>query len=122
PIVDADPPLLLLVVLAVLVAIVYGWRIAMAPLYLAHDEVLFAIESHSLATTLHDVSGRFLPLYVPVRATYWCSPVHIYVGALLLRFAPMTETVVRLPSVAAGLTTIALMFVAARRLFRSGWY
>lgn len=109
-----------LLLLSASIVTVYLWRLASAPIYLAHDEVLFAVQEHTLGTTLHDTNGRFLPLYI--YNVYWTAPLHIYLGALLLRFAHVSEGVIRLPSVLAGLSAIWLMYFLGARLFRSRWY
>jgi 4-amino-4-deoxy-L-arabinose transferase-like glycosyltransferase len=107
-----------LVVTAVL--LIYGWRLAQAPVYLAHDEVLFAVNAQSIAATGRDLNGRFLPLYVQITSNYWAQPMLIYLTALALEVLPFSETVVRGVSVAVASVSIALMFFAARRLLRSG--
>jgi 4-amino-4-deoxy-L-arabinose transferase-like glycosyltransferase len=102
------------------IAVVYLWRLSSAPIYLAHDEAIYAVQEHAIATTLRDTSGTLLPLYL--HTIYWTAPLHIYLGALILRFAHPSETVIRLPCVIAGLAAIWSMYFAGARLFRSRWY
>src|SRR5580765_5241353 len=107
---------------AIVIAVLYFWRLADAPVYLAHDEVLFGVQANAIAHTLRDVSGKFLPLYIHMGGNYWCSPEHIYLSAALLRFVPLSDTTVRIPSVVVGLVAAVLMYFVGRRLFRSAWY
>jgi 4-amino-4-deoxy-L-arabinose transferase-like glycosyltransferase len=102
------------------IAVVYLWRLPSAPIYLVHDEAIYAVQEHSIATTLRDTNGTLLPLYL--HTIYWTAPLHIYLGALILRFAHPSETVIRLPCVIAGLAAIWLMYFVGARLFRSRWY
>src|SRR5205823_5691191 len=50
-----ETPALLL--LSMVIVVMYVWRLGSAPIYLAHDEVLFAVQEHTLGTTLHDTNG-----------------------------------------------------------------
>jgi 4-amino-4-deoxy-L-arabinose transferase-like glycosyltransferase len=99
------------------VAAAYLRRLGDAPVYLIHDEVIFGLNAHSIATTLHDLNGRLLPLYIQVRDLFWATPINIYLTAAFLRFLPMSETAIRLPSALLGLSDIVLMFFVALRIF-----
>src|SRR5689334_18802888 len=85
------------------IAALYFWRLGSAPIYLAHDEVLFAVQAQSIADSLRDVTGKFLPLYLHMGGNYWCSPEHIYATAALLKLVHVSDTVIRIPSVIVGL-------------------
>ena len=111
-----------LLALGLAVTGLYVWRLPSAPIYLAHDEVFFAVQAQTVASTLHDTNGKFLPLYFHMGTIYWCSPLHVYLAALLLRFVHISDGVIRIPSVVAGLVTIGLMYFVGRRLFTSAWY
>src|SRR5437764_10150970 len=106
--------------LTVGVFVLYAWGAGRAPLYLYVDEVVFALQAHSIATTAHDLSGRFLPVYfqMPLIADFvWFQPVIVYVTALFLRILPLTEATVRWPSAAIGTIDVLLMYAIAVRLF-----
>jgi 4-amino-4-deoxy-L-arabinose transferase-like glycosyltransferase len=107
------------IVLAASAAFLYGRRLDYAPPHLEIDEVLIALDAHSVATTGHDVRGERLPLYFPVGATSWYQPVIIYLTALVLKIAPLSETSIRIPTVLVAIADIVLMFFVARRLFAS---
>ena len=49
------------------------------------------------------------------------DPVLIYATALVLRFVPLSEFSVRLPTALVGVADVVLMFLLARRLFRREW-
>ena len=96
-------PLLLLV----LAAAVYLWRLDQAPIYLAPDEVIIANDAHALATTAHTVDGQWLPLffYVPLSAS-WFMPAIYYWTAPFLYLLPLAEWSIRLPTVVIAIVSI----------------
>ena len=71
--------------LAALVAgvlLLYGAGLTYSPPYLHEAEVLFGLHAHAIATTGHDVYGRFLPLYFqmkPIGDNVWFHPAIVYV-------------------------------------------
>src|SRR6185436_3235394 len=85
--------------LFVLTGFIYGLRLDRVPPYLSHDEVAFSLHAHSIAATGRDVNGRRFPLFFQVNSQLWATPVVVYTTAALLKIAPLTETVIRLPSV-----------------------
>ena len=114
--------LLLLAVAAVL----YARHLGDAPVYMSPDEVIIAVDAHSLATTGRDVHGVALPLYFKIQMRGderqgWFMPVIFYAMAAVLKVLPLSQVSARLPSVIVGLTDIVLIFFIARRLFRCDW-
>ena len=97
----------------------YAWRLADAPIYLSHDEVLFALHAQAIATTGHDLNGRLLPLYFQITANYWAQPLLVYATAASLAVLPLTEWSIRAPSVLVGVAAIVLMYFVAARFERS---
>jgi 4-amino-4-deoxy-L-arabinose transferase-like glycosyltransferase len=106
--------LLLVAVLAALV--VYTWRLDRAPVYLANDETVFALQAHAIATTARDEDGRFLPLYFHVVDNMWYHPALVYAMAPVMAVAPPEPWAVRLPTALLAVANIVLVFVLARRL------
>ncbi|MDP3716153.1 MAG: glycosyltransferase family 39 protein [Acidobacteriota bacterium] len=104
-----------------LLAWVYGAGLDRSPVYLVHDEVVYAINANAIASTLRDINGQFLPLSIHVSGGFFATPVNIYLTALFLKVLPLTEVTVRLPSVVVGLLNIGLLFLIARRVFASLW-
>jgi 4-amino-4-deoxy-L-arabinose transferase-like glycosyltransferase len=107
-------------ILALATGCLYFHRLAWSPPNLSIEEVTQARHAFALATTGRSLSGQRWPLY-PAEPRYppgW-EPIGIYSTAALLRFVPFSETVIRTPSVVAGLINVVLMFVVARRVFRN---
>jgi 4-amino-4-deoxy-L-arabinose transferase-like glycosyltransferase len=110
------------IALAASAAILYGRRLDDAPPHLEIDEVLIALDAQSVAATGHDVRGERLPLYFPVGATSWYQPIIVYLTALVLKVAPLSEASIRVPTVLVAIANIVLIFLVARRLFDSDWF
>jgi len=114
-------------VLLATAAVLYGRRLGDAPVYMSPDEVIIAVDAHSLATTGRDVHGVSLPLYFKIQMRGeerqgWFMPVIFYAMAGVLKVLPLSEVSARLPSVLVGLTDIVLIFFIARRMFRNDWF
>ena len=107
--------------LAAIAALLYGRRLDYAPPHVEIDEVLIAIDAHAIATTGRDLRGELLPLYSQTAEHSWYQPLVIYLTAFFLKLAPLSERVIRLPTVCIALVNIVLMYLVARRLFRSEW-
>jgi len=112
--------LVIAALLATATAVLYGRGLGQSPPYLHYDEIFFALHAHSIATTGHDLNGRFLPLYFYTLPVYWAQPIIIYSMALLLKFAAMSQAVVRWPSVCVGIVDVVLTYTVGRRIFRHG--
>ena len=112
------PGVVLIVAAALLL---YGPYLGSAPIYLGQDEVFFAVSAQSIATTAHDINGRFLPLYFqwPGRSpAVWFQPIPVYFTALFLKVLPVSEWTIRLPTLVVGLTDIVLIYFIAARIFK----
>jgi len=106
--------------LLVLTAGLYGTRLSHSPVQLMHDEVNFALQAKSLADTGRDTNGRLLPVYFSEQGfEAGRDPEVIYLTALLLKVTAMSESTVRLPTALAGVMSVGLMFLVARRLLAS---
>lgn len=108
----------LLSALVLAVVALYATRLAYAPPPLHRDEVVVARQAQALASTAHDLNGRFLPLYVRVRDDAWLPPVAVYLTVLVLKILPVSVWAVRLPSALVGVLDVILLYAIARRLFR----
>jgi len=109
-----------LAVLTAGVLLVYGAKLDHTPPDLHRDEVVFALQAQSIASTGRDVDGRRLPLYFRMSTLgddIWFCPVLVYVTAAFLKVLPLSEIVVRLPSVGIGALNVVLIFFLARLLF-----
>ena len=106
-------------------AVLYGLRLGYSPIYMHDAEVLFALHARSIAATLRDTNGTFMPLYFhmpTIGANVWFHPMMVYLTAIVLKLLPFSEFSVRLPSVIVGTIDIALVYLVGLRLFRSRGY
>lgn len=104
---------------------IYSLWLGYSPIYLHDAEVLFALHARSIAATLRDTNGTFLPLYFhmpSIGAIVWFHPVIVYWSALFLKVLPFSEWSVRLPTVLVGVGDVALIYLVACRLFRNRNY
>jgi hypothetical protein len=102
----------------------YAWRLGGAPIYLSPDEAIIAVDAHTLASTGRDVHGRLLPLFFQIQLPGesrmgWFTPIIFYLSALVLQVLPLSEGVVRIPTMIVGVTNVVLMYFIGRRLFRT---
>jgi len=114
-----------LFVLVSLLLIFYAWDLGSNPVYLYVDEVVFALQAHAIATTAHDTNGRLLPLYFQMRQiadNSWFHPAIVYFMAPFVAVLPLSEAVIRFPSVVIGILNVCLMFPIARRIFGNDKY
>lgn len=86
-----------------------------------HDEVLIALNAHSLATTLHDRNGRLLPLYLEIPPVSWYQPAAVYAEATALTLAPFHIRHLRLITVAVAMAGGVLAFVVVFRATGQRW-
>jgi 4-amino-4-deoxy-L-arabinose transferase-like glycosyltransferase len=111
--------------LAVVTAAIYLPDLQGAPPFLTNDEVCIALNARSIATTGHDVNGRFMPslfyspaYFAPNRPRIWFLPILVYVTALVLKVLPFSETAIRLPLVLAAIADVLLVYFITRLLTR----
>ncbi len=109
----------IVLLLVVMSALIYGHRLEYAPPYVEIDEVLIGLDAHAIASTGHDLRGEFFPLYSQTAEHSWYQPLVIYLTALTLKILPLSEWAVRLPTVCIGVLNIVLIYLVARQLFGS---
>ncbi len=108
-------------VLVALNVILYSLWLGYSPVYMHDAEVLFALHARSIAATLRDTNGTFLPLYFhmpSIGANVWFHPMIVYLTAICLKVLPFAEWSVRFPSVVVGTVDVALIYLVGYRLFR----
>lgn len=116
-----------LAALLLVTAIVYTSRLGAAPPYLSADETHFALHSRQLAAAGTDLTGRAHPIFFKIvdplaaidKMHVWYQPFLFYVLAGAFTVAPFSESSLRLPQALIGILNIALIFLVARRIFRS---
>jgi len=117
----------LLAILCITCAL-YFPRLATAPIYLGGDEARFAIDAHALASTGRDLNGDRMPLFFHLTDstkeanTRWYQPTLFYLIALVLKFRPLSEAAIRLPTAALGVVDVLLIYLVAMRLFSSVFF
>jgi 4-amino-4-deoxy-L-arabinose transferase-like glycosyltransferase len=110
-------------ILLLIVAAFYLWRLHDAPMYLASDEAIIANDAYAIARTGRTLDGVFLPLYVyvPLSAS-WFMPYVYYWTALWLQLLPLAEWSIRIPTAIIGISSIVLMYRVARALVGDRFY
>lgn len=97
-----------------------------APIFASHDEIVYSLQAHHLATTGRDLSGRFMPMYIEYSAQFgrptWDQPMLIYLIAATLKVLPFSEFAIRLPMALAAILDVLLIYFVARTLFESERY
>lgn len=97
----------------------YFYRLDYAPPNIQIDEAIIAINAQSIAATGRDLRGEFLPLYAQTADHSWYQPFVIYLTAMALEIAPLSEWSIRVPAVVMSLLGVALMFLVVQRATRS---
>jgi Dolichyl-phosphate-mannose-protein mannosyltransferase len=111
-------PWVWIALLSTAAALVYFHQLGSSPAYLSIEEVSQTVHALRFASTGRNEDGERFPMNFPergsgaVRDALW-----IYLAAGLLSVAPFSESVVRLPSVCAGVLNVGLIFLAGRELF-----
>jgi 4-amino-4-deoxy-L-arabinose transferase-like glycosyltransferase len=113
---------LLVLAIALLAGLLYAARLNDAPIYMMHDETQFALQAQSIASSGRDLGGRFMPVFFSEpEFPAGRDPVIIYASALVLRVLPFSEGSARLATALVGMLDVVLVFLVARRLFKSDY-
>jgi len=112
-------PFLILIIAS---ALLYSYRLDKVPVHLNQDEMEFSLNAYSISKTFKDQDGRFLPFYFWHLGGFWAKPVIVYATSFFLKFLPLTESVIRLPSVFAGLASAFLIMVLIHKIFKKTSY
>lgn len=109
-------PIVTALALGALALWVGGRDLDRAPVYLYHDEAIYALNAHSILTTGRDLNGLRLPLFFHTFA--WVPPIAIYARVLAFMFVPVTEFTTRFPGIVFFAVDVILTYIVGRRLFR----
>ena len=110
----------IVVLLAAVVGAFYTTRLQFSPIYVMHDELQFALQAQTIASTGRDLHGRLLPVYfTEPEFPAGRDPVAIYATALVLKALPLSEGSVRLATAWVGVLNVVLMFLVGRKVFGS---
>ncbi len=110
------------VMLAIVAAALYFYRLNDTPMFVGGDEAFFAINSRSIATTARDLDGRLMPLFFRIDAHTWYQPVLVYLMAISFTIAQVSEWTLRAPTALIGVIDVLLVYAIGLRLFRHRGY
>lgn len=96
----------------------YTYRLDTTPVHLNQDELMFSLNANSIARTGYDFYGKYMPFYFLHLDTFWATPIITYLTSIFLKFLPLTEWVVRLPSVLVAISSIALVMLLTNKIFK----
>ena len=113
-----------------LTAGLYFRSFGVTPIYLGGDEARFATAAASIAQTGRSLNGDRTPLFFHLTdsldahdvGTRWYQPMLFYCMALVLKFLPLSEASIRIPTAVIGLLDVFLIYAVARRLFHTTLY
>ena len=92
------------------------YQLGSLPISLFGDEIDAGYQAWSLATTLCDYRGHFLPTYIQ-SLSEWRAPFLMYVTAPFVGLLGPSAFSVRLPSALLGVASIYLIYLISRKLF-----
>ncbi len=94
------------------------FKLGTLPISLFGDEIDVGYHAWSLVTTGRDYMGNLLPTYIQSLAE-WRAPLLMYVTAPFIKLLGPTPLAVRLPVALLGVLNIYLVYLLARKLFKS---
>jgi hypothetical protein len=115
--------------LALFAALVYLHALGQTPIALHGDEVQFAMQSYSIATTGRDLNGHSMPFFFAIadpliknnHTIVWFQPMLFYLQAVALKVLPLSEAAIRAPTVVIGVIDVVLLFAVGRYVFPRMW-
>ncbi len=108
-----------LVLISILIA---SFSLNQVPVHLNQDELGFTLNAHSISMGGFDENNRFLPLYFWHLGVIWSTPIIVYLTSLFLLILPVSEIVIRLPSVLVGVVDLVLIYLIAKKVFKNKFY
>lgn len=106
----------LILILVTGAALLRVYKLDQIPPALFRDEAEKIYNAFCLATTAHDCTGRFLPLFVEVFGVT-TSTIYQYAAVPFVWLFGLGEWAARLPAAFVGTLTVWLVFLAAERLW-----
>lgn len=107
------------IVLAVIVFLAFllrVYRLGEVPPALYWDEASLGYNAYSIATTLHDEHGNFLPISSFPAFGDYKPPGYVYVDALAIKLFGLSEFSIRLPSALAGTLLVLVTYFLTSEL------
>ncbi len=93
------------------------YQLGTNPPSLYWDEASLGYNAFSIATTLHDEHGEFLPVTRFIAFGDYKPPGYIYVDALVVKLFGLSEATTRLPSALAGTLLVLVTYFLTKELF-----
>ncbi len=106
-----------LAVVVVVSAVLRLYALGRDPVALNQDEAVSGYDAYSLATTLRDHHGHFLPILFQSFGD-WVSPLLTYLTVPFVELFGLSEWAIRLPGALLGIATVPLLYVLAGKLCR----
>lgn len=97
------------------------YQLGSLPISLFGDEIDAGYQAWSLATTLRDYRGHFLPTYIE-SLSEWRAPFLMYVTAPFVGLMGPSNFSVRLPSALFGVLSVYLIYLVSRQLYPNKKY
>src|SRR5436190_4500125 len=107
------------IVLGLGTLVLYAFGLSWAPVHPHFDELRFAEQSMSVASTWRDTNGRLLPIYFQMEPGVWFHPIGVYLPAIAFKLFGVSIAAMRAPTALLGVLDVILVFFIARRMFRS---
>lgn len=107
---------LLLIAVIALAAVLRLWRLGDYPIHLTNDEAAIGYNAYSILKTARDEHGVFLPVVFKSFGD-WKPGLYIYLTVPTVAVFGLTEFAVRLPSALAGIFSVVLLYMLAKKLF-----
>ena len=110
---------IILILIIILAAILRFCNITDVPVSLYWDEASLGYNAYSIATTLRDEHGEFLPIRRFIAFGDYKPPGYIYAAAASIKLLGLSEFSVRLPSAIAGTLLVVVCYFLTLELFRN---
>ncbi len=112
--------MLTIILVLVLTVLTRFWKIDQIPPHLSNDEISIAYDAYSIANSGKDEHNQPWPLSFASHGTYK-APLYAYTLSPLVKIFGNNEVTARLPSLAAGVLTVALTGLIAFELTQNFW-
>lgn len=94
------------------------FQLGKVPVSLYWDEVSLGYNAYSIAQTLRDEHGEFLPVARFIAFGDYKPPAYIYTDVPFVKVLGLSEFSTRLPSAIAGVLLVAVTYLLVKELFR----
>jgi len=109
----------MLFLILILASVLRLFSLGSLPPSLYWDEASLGYNAYSIAQSLKDEHGEFLPIDRFIAFGDYKPPGFIYAAALSVKFLGLNEMTIRLPSALAGIFLVYLTFLASLEIFGS---